>query len=264
MPEYLVVKIDAKRTADDITAYLNKYAVDGWKYIDHVGQGLSEHSAIFEKGGTMDSGGSVGPPGPQGEQGEPGPVGPKGDPGVQGEPGAQGEPGPEGPQGEGLPDAPMNGRYYVRQDGTWVLIPPASAIQVSVPNPPSTNKTTWIMAGLNLSFTPVLLSTRAIVTCDGQISNTNANAETDAQLVYGLGTPPSAGDDLPSDAILLGSPVRFKSPSSSGGGFFTPFSQSALITNLSSEEPIWIGLALKVVAGTGAVQDIDILAFELL
>lgn len=262
MPEYRVENLPDSLNAEAVQEHLNQVGAEGWKFINSYGRrGATEVVSVFEKADMNSGGGSEGPVGPQGPQGDPGPPGPQG---PQGDPGPVGPTGATGPQGEGLPDAPINGRYYVRQDGQWVLIPPATAAQVSAPNPPSTTKTTWTMAGLNFSFTPVLLATRAIVTCDGQISNSASNGETDAQLVFGHGAPPSAGDDMPVDGVALGSPIRFKSTTSSGGGSFTPFSQSALVLGLSSDQPIWIDLAVKVVTGTGAVQDIDILAFELL
>lgn len=90
--------------------------------------------------------GEQGEPGPQGPQGETGPQGAQGEIGVTGPPGPQGEqgvdgapghdgamglPGPEGPQGpqgpQGepgvtFPDAPSDGKMYVRKDGAWVEI----------------------------------------------------------------------------------------------------------------------------------------------
>ena len=78
--------------------------------------------------------GPEGPQGPQGEQGPQGiqgPEGPQGIQGPQGEPGADSTvPGPEGPQGPpgaDFPDAPSDGGYYVRFNGTWVNLTVALA-----------------------------------------------------------------------------------------------------------------------------------------
>jgi hypothetical protein len=182
----------------------------------------------------------------------PGPIaGPPGTPGIPGTPGTP-----------GIPDAPNDGKFYVRQNSLWVVIPAAAAGQITSAAPAGTNRTVWTMMGLNLSVTPLLLATRAIVTCDGQITNSVNNGETDAQLVYGIGIPPINGDPLPAGATLLGSQIRFKA--TSGGGAFTPFSQSGLITGLTSGQTIWIDLALRVITGNGSLQDIDMLVFEIL
>jgi hypothetical protein len=162
----------------------------------------------------------------------------------------------------GISDAANDGQPYVRQSLLWAKLPAAAAAQISAPAPAGTNRTVWTMMGLNLVVTPLLLATRAVVTCDGQITNSINNGETDAQLVMGTGTPPNNGDALPATATLLGSQIRFKA--TSGGGAFTPFSQSGLITGLSSNQAIWIDLALKAVTGMGSLEDIDMLVFELL
>lgn len=191
------------------------------------------------------------------------PPGPTGDPGLQGDPGPPGPVGPQGdtgPQGEGLPDAPADGQFYVRQNGQWIVFPSVQASQASVANPRSTNNITWTMMGLEISFTP-LITQRAIVICEGQISNSANNGETDAQLMYGTGAFPANGDPVPPDAVVLGDVIRYVAKS---GGGFVPFSQSGLITNLVLNQQIWIGLSLKTIAGTGSVQDISILAFGLM
>ena len=164
--------------------------------------------------------------------------------------------------------APADGKIYIQQDGWWAVMPPdppapsAAAGQITVANPPGTNSTSWVMMGLGVAVSPQ--TTRAIIMCDGQISNSANGGETDAQLVYGSGTPPNNGDPLPGGATLLGGPIRFKSSTSAGGGAFTPFAQSGLITGLVPGQQIWIGLALKVITGNGSVQDLSLLAFELL
>jgi hypothetical protein len=141
------------------------------------------------------------------------------------------------------------------------VAPFTAAGQVNVASPAGTASTSWVMMGLGLVFTAVL--PRAIAVIDGQITNSINNGETDAQLMYGLAiTPPSNGALPPSGAVVIGSPIRFKA--ASGGGSFTPFSQSGLITGLSPGQHVWIDLALQVVTGIGTVTDISLLAHELL
>jgi hypothetical protein len=181
-------------------------------------------------GGTASGNGSAvaGPPGPRGPAGPAGPAGPVG---------PAGSTGPAGPT-----KSVISG-------------------QASAANPVSTTSTSYVMMGLGLSFTSSLA--RVVVIIDGQITNSNNNGETDAQLMYGVGAPPSYGAPPPFGATVLGGQIRFKA--TAGGGAFTPFSQSGLITGLTSGQQVWVGLALKTVAvGSGSVQDISVLAFELM
>ena len=114
--------------------------------------------------------------------------------------------------------------------------------------------------GLGMIVTPGW--PRAVVICDGQISNSGNNGETDIQLVYGSTLPPpNNGDPMPADAIVLGDEIRYMNKS---GGGFVPFSQTGLITGLTTGQQIWIGLAMKTIGGAGSVQDISILAHGLM
>jgi hypothetical protein len=71
--------------------------------------------------------GPVGPRGPIGPQGPAGAQGPPGTTGAQGPPGTAGTQGPQGPAGPpSFPDAPIDGRYYVRYNGGWVEVAPAA------------------------------------------------------------------------------------------------------------------------------------------
>src|SRR6476646_6313400 len=142
-----------------------------------------------------------------------------------------------------------NGTQWLVLGGT---APFAAAGQVIVANPTATTNTSFTMMGLGLNFTSVL--GRAFVTMDGQITNSNNGGETDAQLMWGLGVAPVYGAAPPAGATVIGTQIRFKA--ALGGGAFSPFSQSGLITGLPPGQQIWIGLALKVVVGTGSVQDI--------
>jgi hypothetical protein len=148
----------------------------------------------------------------------------------------------------------------------WLVLggaaPFVAAGQVVVANPASTTSTTYIMMGLGLSFTSAL--GRAFVTIDGQIMNSNNNGETYAQLMWGVGAAPVYGVPPPAGAAVIGTQIRYKSTSSAGGGAFVPFSQSGMITGLPPGQQIWIGLALRVISGTGSVQDIALSAHELL
>jgi hypothetical protein len=150
-------------------------------------------------------------------------------------------------------------------DGTrWLVFggaaPFVTAAQFIVANPASTASRSFVMMGLGVSFTSGLA--RALVTVDGQIANSNNGGETDAQLMWGVGAPPAYGVAPPAGATIIGTPIRYVA--TTGGGSFTPFSQSGLITGLSPGQQIWVGLALKAVSGTASVQDISITATELL
>ncbi len=146
----------------------------------------------------------------------------------------------------------------------WLVLggaaPFVAAGQIVVPNPTATTNTSFTMMGLGLNFTSVL--GRAFVTMDGQITNSNNGGETDAQLMWGVGTAPVYGAAPPAGAAVIGTQIRFKA--ALGGGAFSPFSQSGLITGLPPGQQVWIGLALKVVSGTGSVQDVCLTAHELL
>ena len=85
MVEYLVENVDIELTPEEITNYLNRFGIDGWKFITSYGRpGATTVFGIFEKGAASSGDGTQGPPGPQGPQGDPGPVGPTGATGPQG------------------------------------------------------------------------------------------------------------------------------------------------------------------------------------
>ena len=168
--------------------------------------------------------------------------------------------GPPGPPGFGAPDAPLDGQLYIRSNGQWVVLPSANANEIDVANPAGTNSNTYVMMGIGLQIT--LATTRGIVICGGQISNSTNNGETDAQLMWGIGTVPVNGDSVPGNANTLGSVVRFKA--TSGGGAFAPFSRIGLLSNVVIGQTIWVDIALKTVSGTGTVQDVQLIGFDLL
>ena len=173
-----------------------------------------------------------------------------------------GPPGPEGPAGPvgGISEVPLDGQSYIRQNGQWIVLPSANANEIDVANPVGTNSNSYVMMGIGLQI--ILATTRGIVICGGQISNSANNGETDGQLLWGIGTVPVNGDSVPGNANTLGSVVRFKA--TSGGGAFAPFSRIGLLSTVVIGQTIWVDLALKTVSGTGTVQDIQLIGFDLL
>lgn len=112
-------------------------------------QGLKgDTGATGAKGDKGDTGatgpqGETGPAGPTGPAGADstvagpaGPTGPQGPQGIQGEQGPQGIQGPAGADGlDGdVPEAPEDGKQYVRKDGAWseVSVPPAADMLASL------------------------------------------------------------------------------------------------------------------------------------
>lgn len=130
-------------------------------------------------------------------------------------------------------------------------------------DPTGTASTTFLMMGIGVSvaFTPAAGSTRAIVLLAGQIANTNNNGITNVQMYYGTGTPPANGAAVTGTAV--GGSVSFVA--TSGGGAYTPFSESVLLLSLTPGTAYWVDLALASPgAGTGSVRSLDITIFSLI
>jgi hypothetical protein len=127
-------------------------------------------------------------------------------------------------------------------------------------NPVGTSSSTLVMMGLGITFTPSDGETRAVVLLDAQITNSSNNGTSNAQLYYGSGAPPANGDVTTGTAI--GGPIAFIA--TSGGGAYTPFSQSGLLPGLTPNTTYWIDLAMSS-SGTSvaSVQSVDVTIFSL-
>ncbi|HEY0723787.1 MAG TPA: hypothetical protein VGD41_07390 [Pyrinomonadaceae bacterium] len=135
------------------------------------------------------------------------------------------------------------------------------AENVVTANPPNTNSTEFVMAVDGVSFTPDF-STRGIVIVDGQLGNTSNAGESELQLCFGAGAPPSAGTLLSNtNGVVLGAPVSMLATRS---GDYDPFALSGLLNGLSAKSQYWFGVGFRALNGTATLSQVSMLAFELL
>jgi hypothetical protein len=129
------------------------------------------------------------------------------------------------------------------------------------PNPPNTNSTAFITAGIGVQFTPTS-STRAFIIIDGQLGNSSNGQASDFQLLYGQGVAP-AFDTLVSNTngIYIGGVVNMMA---SRPNDLNPFSASALVTGLVSGDQYWIGAAFRAEGGTATLSQMSVTAIEIL
>jgi hypothetical protein len=128
-----------------------------------------------------------------------------------------------------------------------------------VTNPTGTASATYVMMGMNLALPAIIAATALWVTCDGQITNSANNGETDCVICYGTGTPPVNG--AAQVGTIAGQPARYKATAAND---FTPFSLTALIQGVVKGQIYWIDVAVKTVGGgTGRVMDLDLCTFGL-
>jgi hypothetical protein len=137
-----------------------------------------------------------------------------------------------------------------------------AAITILTPNPPNTNSTNSVMAGINVQFTPQS-STRAVVLLEGHLGNVQNGQTSYAQLIYGTGTSPAAGTLVSAtNGQLIGLPVSGQAPRANG---YQPFTAVALIETLTPATLYWIGVSLSTgTGGTALLSQMTLTAFEIL
>lgn len=107
--------------------------------------------------------GGIGPVGPQGAQGNTGPQGQQGVAGPKGDKGDVGLTGPKGDKGDkgdtgtttvvgGVPEAPIDGNSYERQDGAWISAGDSAAIFVGDEPPNAPDNALWWEADSGILF----------------------------------------------------------------------------------------------------------------
>lgn len=126
-------------------------------------------------------------------------------------------------------------------------------------DPPNTTSAVFVMSGNNVEFVPQ--GTRGVMILEGQLGNTSNGASSQAQLVYGEGTPPPAGTPLTStNGILLGVPTDMMAAKPNDSASFTMI---ALLTDLTPGDTYWLGCALRAVSGTATLSAMNLVAFAL-
>lgn len=145
------------------------------------------------------------------------------------------------------------GRLTAAQNGSYTQ----QAFSLTAADPAGINSTTYVMAGLGLSFTPTV-NADGIFTVDGQIGNAAANDGTAIQLMWGTGTPPAGG--APQTGTAVGNPIQY---TPSVAGRTVPFSRTVRLTGLVANTEYWIGIAARVGAGTSVLSGIELTGFLL-
>jgi hypothetical protein len=128
-------------------------------------------------------------------------------------------------------------------------------------NPPNTNSTAFVTAGIGVQFTPTNDS-RVILMLDGMLGNTqNANGS-DLQLVWGQGTAPASGTLVTAtNGQLVGNVVSMMATRSND---LDPFGVSTLLTGLVSGQQYWLDAAYRAQSGTATLSQMSLTAFEVL
>ena len=120
---------------------------------------------------------------------------------------------------------------------------------------PTTNSTSWVMAGLNIPIT-TQNATVLNVMMNGIFGNglPGGSGITELQIVSGSGNPPGAGAAIPSGATLQGMPVS----SSLAYGGWSPFALTAQVTGIIPGNPYWVDLAIMCYStGSGAITNVQ-------
>lgn len=155
-----------------------------------------------------------------------------------------------GPFGPLVPEAPNDANYYARHALAWQNLA-VTVGGVSTAGPPAVTSATYLMQGLGLRLTPVV-ATRMLVAISGNISNTTAGAETDLQLYYGTGASPANG------AAVTGSPIGSVSRiRTTAGADIAPFAKTLIVSGLTLGTTYWFDVAMKVVSGSGTIDNVD-------
>jgi hypothetical protein len=133
-----------------------------------------------------------------------------------------------------------------------------AVVNVAASNPAAnTSTTTFLMAGLGVSFTP-LYSTRAHIFIQGEATNSTAGDGYEAAPVFGTGTAPANG------AAAVGSTVSnaIATTLSTANGFGA-FRVGGTATGLTPGTTYWIDLEqLTLTGGTGRILNVNVQADE--
>jgi hypothetical protein len=128
-------------------------------------------------------------------------------------------------------------------------------------NPPNTNSTSFVTAGIGFQFTPTNDS-RAILLLDGQLGNTGNGSGSDLQVVFGIGASPAIGTLITAtNGTFVGNLVNMVATKPND---FDPFGISTMLTGLVSGQQYWIDAAYRAEQGTATLSQMSLTMFEVL
>ena len=176
--------------------------------------GLQGANGVAGPAGVDGANGAVGPQGPAGANGAVGPQGPAGANGAVGPQGPQGLQGPAGPAGaDGIPEAPQDGNFYARCNGTWVMIP----ITVDAPSDGNfygRENGTWVIGSASSvsnanSNSGSVANSTSNSTSNSSVANSTANSTSNSSVANSTTTPAphlywTIAPTIPSGGIGLG------------------------------------------------------------
>ena len=136
-----------------------------------------------------------------------------------------------------------------------------SAVSGVSANPPNTNSPAYVLVMDAINFM-TNSSTRGIVIVDGQLGNTSNASESQLQMYFGTGTPPTAGTLLSTtNGTAFGAGTGMLAARS---GDYDPFSITGLLEQLTPQTPYWVGIGLRALSGTATLSQASLVAFEVL
>lgn len=146
---------------------------------------------------------------------------------------------------------------YQKASGASLVLP--ALYQASPSAPTGTTNTTGVMMGLAGSITPSA-SGRIEVNIEGTQTNSSSGHGCKTQIRYGTGSAPANGAALTGTAAgTQMDSVLFPTPN-----YYTPFSNTGIITGLTPGTTYWLDLSLAAnSSGTAAVRNINITAKEI-
>ena len=128
-------------------------------------------------------------------------------------------------------------------------------------NPPNTNSPAYVLAMDAINFM-TNSSTRGVVIVDGQLGNTSNASESQLQMYFGTGTPPTAGTLLSTtNGTAFGAGTGMLAART---GDYDPFSITGLLEQLTPQTPYWVGIGLRALSGTATLSQASLVAFEVL
>jgi hypothetical protein len=135
-----------------------------------------------------------------------------------------------------------------------------AAASIASANPTGTPSDSYVMMGIAMTFTAPPGASRALIIVTGETGSTANNGETFVSICYGVGPPPV--NPAPLTGTQIGNPIH--AIASTGGGDYTPFSQNALLTDLTPDT-YWIDLAVKAAGGgVASVANLQITGVSIL
>lgn len=136
-----------------------------------------------------------------------------------------------------------------------------AAVSMTTANPPNTSSSEFALAVVGVTL-PAFNGTRLVFRAAGQLGNTANGAQSELQLVFGVGSLPPPGTLVIDTAgELVGGVVRMMAAKPND---FAQFSAEALLEDLTEATEHWLGIGFRAVSGTATLSELSLVAVSLL